>query len=204
MEADLVLEPLTRRSSVTNNTRMAALRLSGCAMNVREAVHYRVTAALITAHGRLFIAQRPPNKKFGLCWEFPGGKVDLDESLQHCLQREIREELNWEIHVGELFEHIHHEQDAFRIDLFAFWSGVCGGRLELREHVACDWVSIPALHHYAFTEADRLLIERLEQLPALPDSTTLTTLDSREIYGICDPRGESPKAECSHPPTEKL
>ena len=172
-------------------------------MNVRESIHYRVTAALITVHGRLFIAQRPPNKKFGLCWEFPGGKVDPDESLEHCLQREIREELNWEIHVGELFEHIRHEQDTFKIDLFAFWSGVCGGRLELREHVACDWVSIPALHGYAFTEADRVLIDRLERLSALPDTSTLTTLDSREIYGICDPKRDPQNTGCSDPTTEE-
>jgi len=172
-------------------------------MNVRESIYYRVTAALITVHGRLFIAQRPPNKKFGLCWEFPGGKVDLDESLEHCLQREIREELNWEIRVGELFEHIRHEQDTFRIDLFAFWSGICGGRLELREHVACDWVSVPALHRYAFTQADRLLIERLERLASLPDSSTLTTLDSHEIYGICDSKGESPNTGFCKQPTQK-
>jgi 8-oxo-dGTP diphosphatase len=172
-------------------------------MNVSESIYYRVTAALITVHGRLFIAQRPPNKKFGLCWEFPGGKVDPDESLEHCLRREIREELNWEIHVGELFEHIRHEQDAFRIDLFAFWSGVSGGQLELREHVACEWVSIPALHRYTFTEADRLLIERLERLSTLPHASTLTTVESREIYGICDPKGGSPNAGCSKQPREE-
>jgi 8-oxo-dGTP diphosphatase len=172
-------------------------------MNVRESICYQVTAALITVHGRLFIAQRPPEKKFGLCWEFPGGKVDPDESLEHCLQREIREELNWEIQVGELFEHIRHEQDTFRIDLFAFWSEVCGGRLELREHVACDWVSIPALHRYDFTEADRLLIQRLESLSALPDFPAPTTLDSREIYGICDPAGESPNTGCGNQPSEE-
>ena len=159
----------------------------GCAMNAHESIHYRVTAALITLQGRLFIAQRPPNKKFGLRWEFPGGKVDPHESLKHCLQREIKEELNWEIHVGELFEHIRHEQEAFRIDLYAFWTGICGGKLELREHVACDWVAIPALQRYAFTEPDRLLIERLNQLPALPDFPMLTCIDSREIYGVCDP-----------------
>jgi 8-oxo-dGTP diphosphatase len=150
---------------------------------------YRVTAALITVQGRIFIAQRPPNKKFALCWEFPGGKVDPHETLRHCLQREIKEELNWEIQVGELFEHIHHEQETFRIDLYAFWAGICGGKLELREHIACDWVPIPALHRYAFTEADRQLIGRLERLSILPDASLLTTLDSREFFGVCDPDG---------------
>ncbi len=157
-----------------------------------ELPHFRVTAALIPAYGQLFIAQRPPNKKFGLCWEFPGGKVDPHESLEHCLQREIKEELNWDIEVGELFGHICHDQADYRIDLFAFWISVCGGRLELREHVACNWVQVDALRRYTFTEADRLLIARLEILPTLPDMSSLPATEFREICAACDPHRKSP------------
>ncbi len=169
-------------------------------MTTSASIHYRVTAALISVRGRLFIAQRPPNKKFGLCWEFPGGKVDAEESLQDCLQREIKEELNWEIEVGQLFEHICHEYEDFRIDLFAFWSRIHGGKLKLREHIACDWVSIPALRGYVFTEADRLLIERLERLASLPDGLFPTETDSGSLYGICYPDFDLTDAKKDKPP----
>jgi 8-oxo-dGTP diphosphatase len=132
-----------------------------------EPALYQVTAALIFSNGRIFIAQRPPNKKFGLHWEFPGGKVQAGESLQACLCREIREELNWEIQVGELFRHVQHEHDDLVIDLFAFWSRIISGHLELREHVACNWVRIPELRHFDFTKADRQLIVSLEELSNL-------------------------------------
>jgi 8-oxo-dGTP diphosphatase len=130
---------------------------------------YRVTAALIPSNGRIFIAQRPPNKKFGLHWEFPGGKVQPGETLQACLLREIQEELNWEIQVGELFRHVQHEHDDLVIDLYAFWSRIISGHLELREHVACNWVRIPELRQFEFTKADRQLIASLEGLNGLPE-----------------------------------
>lgn len=149
--------------------------------------HYRVTAALIPAYGRLFIAQRPSHKKFGLCWEFPGGKVDPDESLEHCLRRELREELNWDVQVGGLFGQICHQQSDYCIDLFAFWTEVCGGRLELREHVACEWVAVDALRRYTFTEADRLLIMQLEKLSVLPDLPSFRAAHFQQICGDCCP-----------------
>jgi 8-oxo-dGTP diphosphatase len=166
-------------------------------MRVPKSTCFQVTAALITMRDCLFIAQRPPNKKFGLCWEFPGGKLDPHESLQHCLQREIREELNWEVEVGDLFEHVRHEQDDLQIDLFAFWTQIRGGTLVLREHIACDWVAIPALHSYDFTEADRMLIERLEQLSALPTPTLPRILDPPEPSGCYNSEGNSPCPACS-------
>ena len=58
-----------------------------------------VTAALISSQGRLFVAQRPPWKKFGLLWEFPGGKVEPGEGLEQSLVREIKEELCLDIRV---------------------------------------------------------------------------------------------------------
>jgi mutator protein MutT len=156
-------------------------------MTSYQLAHYRVTAALIPAYGRLFIAQRPSNKKFGLCWEFPGGKVDPHESLEQCLQREIREELNWDIHVGDLFGQICHQQDDYRIDLFAFWTEISGGRLELREHVACQWVALEALRRYTFTEADRLLIAQLESLSSLPEFPSFQAAEFQQICGDCCP-----------------
>lgn len=127
-----------------------------------------VTAAIIPLDGRLFIAQRPPGKKFGLLWEFPGGKVELGETLQESLRREISEELCWGIQVGDLFRHIHHHYFDFSIELYAFWCTVCAGELCLREHIAYHWASPEELGSFSFTAADRELVSLLKKSPPPP------------------------------------
>ncbi len=137
-------------------------------MDTKTPGTFKVTAALITSEGRIFIAQRPPNKKFGLCWEFPGGKVESGESLEASLVREIGEELCWEIRVGELFEHVHFNLQDFILDLFAFWCTIEGGTLHLREHVAYRWATPKELRQFDFTLADQRLVASLEKVSAVP------------------------------------
>ena len=138
-------------------------------MKDETAVYSRVTAALIPVQGRLFIAQRPPQKKFGLLWEFPGGKVEAGESLEDSLIREIREELCWEIRVGGLFQRIRCRLPDLSIDLYAFWCEILGGTLCLREHVAYQWTSVRELIQFGFTEVDHQLVLMLQALPELPE-----------------------------------
>jgi 8-oxo-dGTP diphosphatase len=135
---------------------------------LKNPTELQVTAALISAHGRLFIAQRPPAKKFGLLWEFPGGKVEPGEKLEDSLVREISEELCWHITVGKLFRRLRHNYSDFNIDLHAFWCSVTQGSLCLKEHVAYHWARIEELKHFQFTTADQQLICHLEQLTRLP------------------------------------
>ena len=125
----------------------------------------KVTAALIPSRGRLFVGQRPPWKKFGLLWEFPGGKVEPGESLEQSLVREIREELCLDIVVRELFKKISRDEQDFDIDLHAYWCEICGGKLCLIEHVAFTWANLPELKRMNLTRADRLLIPFLEDKP---------------------------------------
>jgi 8-oxo-dGTP diphosphatase len=129
----------------------------------------RVTAALISSQGRLLIAQRPPWKKFGLLWEFPGGKVEPGEGLEESVVREIKEELCLDIRVHRLFMNIYQKDRDLAIDLHAFWCEICGGTLRLLEHVAFMWADISELKLMDFTKADRLLIPFLEELPGFPD-----------------------------------
>lgn len=137
---------------------------------------FAVTAALIPSRGKIFIAQRPPDKKFGLLWEFPGGKVESGESLQSSLIREIDEELCWEIQVGELFEHVHTRLQEFSVDLYAFWCIVKGGSLCLREHVAYHWVYPNELTRFDFTVADQRLVHSLGKLKNVPEGNVTTHL----------------------------
>lgn len=128
-----------------------------------------VTAALIASNGRLFVAQRPPWKRFGLLWEFPGGKVEPGEKREHSLVREIREELCLDITICSFFRTISHSDEDFAIDLHAYWCAVHGGRFCMKDHVAFKWARVSELRDLDLTIADRMLIPFLEQIPELPD-----------------------------------
>jgi mutator protein MutT len=137
-------------------------------MDFTSSQYVRVTAALIVDKGRLFIAQRPSYKKFGLMWEFPGGKVEPGESLEESLVREIREELSWEICVHGLFKTITHESSELCIELYAFWCAIHGGALHLNEHAACSWAYPVELRTIGLTLPDLKLLSFIEELGPLP------------------------------------
>ncbi len=136
-----------------------------------------VTAALMSVDGRIFVAQRPSWKKFGLKWEFPGGKVEPGERLEDSLVREIREELCLDIAVHGFFRTVSYEEKDFAIKLHAFWCCVTGGMLCLKEHAAFRWVKGPELWEIDLTGADLLLIPFLERLDDFPES-------HGELFGI--------------------
>jgi 8-oxo-dGTP diphosphatase len=123
-----------------------------------------VTAALIREEDRILIAQRGRSKRFGWKWEFPGGKVRVNETPEDCLQREIKEELNLEIQVEKHFCTTHHRYSDFDIELIAFWCSIVGGELKLEEHEQVRWVTVQEMKHYSFVEADLNLIAALEEI----------------------------------------
>jgi len=129
----------------------------------------RVTAALIIAEGRVFIAQRPPHKKYGGLWEFPGGKVESGESLREALHREIIEELCWKVEVGELVHRVTDPGLREEVELYAFWCFIAGGDLCLREHVDHYWALPGELDRFPFTPPDREIISLLKELKELPE-----------------------------------
>lgn len=123
-----------------------------------------VTAALIRDAGKILIAQRGRSKLFGWKWEFPGGKVRVDETPEDCLRREIKEELNLEIQIEEHFCTTHHQYPDFNIQLIAFWCSIVGGRLKLAEHEQVRWVTVKEMNEYSFVEADLSVITALEEV----------------------------------------
>jgi 8-oxo-dGTP diphosphatase len=136
---------------------------------LREPPSLDVTAALIVANGRIFIAQRAPHQRSGLLWEFPGGKVEEGESLERALQREIREELCWGIQVGELFRCVHHVHEHRALHLHAFWCSISEGNLCLKEHIDCHWALPDELNRFEFTSPDEEIISFLAEMSSLPD-----------------------------------
>jgi len=120
-----------------------------------------VTAALIRKDDTILIAQRGRGKRFGLKWEFPGGKVRKGEAPEDCLRREIREELNLKIRVEKYFCTVNHQYSDFDIELMAFWCSIAGGILNLEEHEQVRWVTVPEMKHFSFVAADMGIIEAL-------------------------------------------
>jgi 8-oxo-dGTP diphosphatase len=120
-----------------------------------------VTAALIRDERKILIAQRGRTQRFGHQWEFPGGKLQSGETVEHCCRREILEELNLEIRVEELFCTVHHSYPDFQIELLAFWCTITGGSLTVREHEQVRWVTVEEMGQYDFVGADLRVIAAL-------------------------------------------
>ncbi len=129
----------------------------------RRLPHHDVTAAIIWKRGHVLIAQRPLGGMLGGLWEFPGGKRERGESLEACLQREIREELGVEIEVGQRVTQVEHTYTHFRITLHAFECRLVRGRPHALQVTAWRWARLDELDHFAFAVTDRRIIRGLKQ-----------------------------------------
>ncbi len=130
---------------------------------------YTVTAAVIQRETQVLIAQRQANGLLGGLWEFPGGKLQPGEDLANCLQREIREELDAEIHVGGSLGVYRHAYTHFRVTLHAFACRLANGNQPQNlEHSDLRWVMIEDLKNYPMGKIDRQIARRLESQPAHP------------------------------------
>lgn len=127
-----------------------------------EVPHYLVTAAIIERDGQVLIAQRPEAGLLGGLWEFPGGKVQPGESLETCLRREIEEELDATIAVGEPFGVYQHAYTHFRVTLHAFRCTLLNGRPPQAVQVQdLRWVTPPELPNYPMGKIDRQISARV-------------------------------------------
>lgn len=94
-------------------------------------------------------------------WEFPGGKVEEGESLKQALIREIKEELNTDIKVGDLIDTIEYDYPTFHLSMDCFWAEVTSGNLELKEAEASKWLTKDELDSVNWLPADVTLIEKI-------------------------------------------
>jgi len=123
--------------------------------------HYTVTAAVVLRNGKVLLAKRPSKGLLGGMWEFPGGKIEKDETFQECLRREIREELGTEIKVGEPFGVYQHAYTHFRITLQAFLCELADGEPKPIEAAELAWVRPVDLAHYPMGKVDRQIARKL-------------------------------------------
>lgn len=120
-----------------------------------------VSAAIIQKGNFILIAQRNRNKSQGLMWEFPGGKLEAGETAEASLVREIKEELNIHIEVGERFGENIYEYPSGKIKLIAFRAKWKAGELRLLEHENVKWVTAEELKTFQFAPADRPFVDKL-------------------------------------------
>ena len=125
----------------------------------------RVVAAVIKATNEkgepiIFATQRGYGDFKG-GWEFPGGKIEEGETPQKALVREIREELDTEIVVGELIETIEYDYPTFHLSMDCFWAEIVSGNLVLKEHEAAKWLTKDELGTVEWLPADIELVERI-------------------------------------------
>ena len=96
-------------------------------------------------------------------WEFPGGKVEPGETSQQALIREIIEELDTEIKVGELIDTVEYDYPTFHLSMDCFWAEVKEGNLELKEAEAAKWLTKDQLDSVTWLPADILLIDQIRK-----------------------------------------
>ena len=117
-----------------------------------------VVAAVIRRGNRIFATQRGYGEWKGW-WEFPGGKMEAGETPQQALAREIREELDAEIEIGELIRTVEWDYPAFHLTLHCYWSALSSDSLRLNEHESARWLAKEELHAVQWLPADLSLLE---------------------------------------------
>lgn len=124
-----------------------------------------VVAAVIMKDGKVFATQRGYGE-FKDGWEFPGGKVEAGESPEEALRREIREELEVEVNVGDLIDTIEYDYPAFHLSMKCYACTIAGGSPHLLEHEAARWLYADQLDSVAWLPADITLIPKIAGLLA--------------------------------------
>ena len=120
----------------------------------------RVVAAIIIHEDKVFATQRGYGEFKG-GWEFPGGKIEEGETPQEALVREIKEELNVEIEVGELLDVVEYDYPNFHLSMDCFICKIKSGELVLNEHEAAKWLTKETLDSVEWLPADLGLIEKI-------------------------------------------
>ena len=131
----------------------------------------KVAAAIIKEDNRIFATQRGYGE-FKDGWEFPGGKIEAGETPQEALRREIMEELDIEISVGELIETVEYDYSNFHLSMDCFWCKIVSGELVLKEAEDAKWLTKDTLNSVEWLPADIMPIEKIRdrlQEPAMQD-----------------------------------
>lgn len=120
-----------------------------------------VTAAVLRRDGRILITQRPDGKRDAGMWEFPGGKLEENESPEEGLRRELREELGLEAAIGSIFAVVHHRYPWGAVLILAYEGRPLSGNVRNLEVADHRWVLPRELSDHPLLSADRPIVEKL-------------------------------------------
>lgn len=123
----------------------------------------KVVAAVIIKDGKLFATQRGYGEWQGW-WEFPGGKIEAGEGQVEALVREIREELDAEIAVGELLDIVEWDYPDFHLTMHCFICSLLSESLHLNEHETAIWLTPDNLKSVEWLPADEALLDKIPDL----------------------------------------
>ena len=135
----------------------------------------RVSAGIVRyPDGRILICRRGEGRKNAHLWEFPGGKIEPGETPQQALKREIEEELDTEIAVGDLIGTLEYDYPAFHLSMDCFWCEVVSGDLVLKEAEAARWLTREEFDSVPWLPADQTILDviRSSMQPVKPLHTS--------------------------------
>ncbi|WP_255667658.1 (deoxy)nucleoside triphosphate pyrophosphohydrolase [Flavobacterium sp. ENC] len=123
-----------------------------------------VTCAIILKDEKILVAQRNEKMKLPLKWEFPGGKLEFNESEIDCIKREVKEEININIEVLQKLSNNIHDYGSFKINLIPFLTHYISGEVKLAEHKDYKLVEKSELLNLDWADADLPIVEEFLKL----------------------------------------
>ena len=121
-----------------------------------------VVAAIIIKDGNIFATQRGYGEFKGW-WEFPGGKIESGEDPKSALIREIKEELDADISVGELLDTVEWDYPTFHLTMHCYICSLNSESMHLNEHEASAWLTKETLDSVKWLPADLILLDKISQ-----------------------------------------
>lgn len=121
----------------------------------------QVTAAIIRKDKKILICQRDKDDECAMQWEFPGGKLEDNETLEECIVREIKEELDVYIKVAGIFTTSTYHYNGIDVFFTVYNSEIIDGDIKLNVHNDAKWITVNELRNYRFMSADVVFVEKL-------------------------------------------
>lgn len=116
---------------------------------------------MVSREGHYLITQRRATAILPLLWEFPGGRVELGESDEAALKRELRERLDADIEVGELISFVNHRYEHYTVELYLYECSLLSDQLAVKGVNDARWVRSADFERYEFTPADEASTAKL-------------------------------------------
>jgi len=123
----------------------------------------KVTGAIIQEKNRFLICRRGPDEKAAGLWEFPGGKLEINETLEDCVLRELKEELDIDAEIHSLYDNYRFKSKDIIYNLYFFKIKEYSGNFIKTVHDEIKWEELKNFHHYSFLPGDTPVINKLKK-----------------------------------------